>query len=51
MRKNFLRAYEDIRLYLTIVTLHPRDISLKTQLTREIELNVPIVSAAMDGNS
>ncbi len=49
MRKSFLSpAYEDIRLVPDYSDLHPRDISLKTQLTREIELNVPIVSAAMD---
>lgn len=49
MQKNFLSpAYEDIRLIPDYSDLHPRDISLKTQLTREISLNVPIVSAAMD---
>ena len=49
MQKNFLSpAYEDIRLIPDYSDLHPRDISLRTQLTREISLNVPIVSAAMD---
>ena len=41
MRKNFLSpAYEDIRLVPDYSDLHPRDISLQTQLTSEIELNV-----------
>jgi len=46
---NFLSlSYEDIRLIPRHSDLHPNEIELSTQLTRNISLATPIVSAAMD---
>lgn len=41
-------TFDDILLVPAHSTVLPRDVSLATQLTRTISLNIPIVSAAMD---
>ena len=41
-------TYDDVLLVPRYSTVLPREVDTKTQLTRDIHLNVPIVSAAMD---
>src|SRR5213075_835756 len=41
-------TFDDVLLLPAHSRLLPRDASLKTRLTRELELNIPLVSAAMD---
>ena len=41
-------TFDDVLLVPAHSTVLPREVSLKTQLTRDIALNIPVVSAAMD---
>jgi len=41
-------TFDDLLLVPAKSEILPKDVSLKTKLTRKIELNIPIVSAAMD---
>jgi len=41
-------TFDDVLLLPGYSEVHPRDVETTTQLTREITLNVPVVSAAMD---
>jgi len=41
-------TFDDVLLVPAHSTVMPREVSLKTRLTRDIELNIPLVSAAMD---
>jgi IMP dehydrogenase len=41
-------TFDDVLLLPAHSTVLPRDVSLKTQLTRDINLTIPVVSAAMD---
>jgi len=41
-------TFDDVLLIPAHSTVLPRDVSLQTRLTREIQLNIPLVSAAMD---
>ncbi len=41
-------TFDDVLLRPGMSEIHPNDISLKTRICRGIDLNVPIVSAAMD---
>ena len=41
-------TFDDVLLLPGYSEIHPRDVETTTQLTREITLNIPIVSAAMD---
>src|SRR3989338_8068982 len=41
-------TFDDVLLVTRFSNVLPKDTSLKTQLTREISLNIPILSAAMD---
>ena len=41
-------TFDDVLLVPRYSAVLPRDVSLKTRLTRNIQLNLPIVSAAMD---
>ncbi len=41
-------TFDDVLLIPARSSVMPRDVSLKTKLTRDIELNIPMVSAAMD---
>ncbi|CDZ79073.1 Inosine-5'-monophosphate dehydrogenase [Legionella massiliensis] len=41
-------TFDDVLLIPAHSTVLPKEVSLKTQLTRNIELNIPLMSAAMD---
>jgi len=41
-------TFDDVLLLPAHSTVLPKEVSLKTKLTREITLNIPLVSAAMD---
>ncbi|ORU93667.1 MAG: IMP dehydrogenase [Cycloclasticus sp. symbiont of Bathymodiolus heckerae] len=41
-------TFDDVLLVPAHSTVLPRDVSLRTQLTRGISLNIPVLSAAMD---
>lgn len=41
-------TFDDVLLIPAHSTVLPKEVSLKTQLTRNIELNTPLISAAMD---
>ena len=41
-------TYDDVSLVPAHSTILPKDVSLATRLTRDLRLNMPIVSAAMD---
>jgi IMP dehydrogenase len=41
-------TFDDVLLLPGYSEIHPRDVDISTKLTREITLNIPIVSAAMD---
>jgi IMP dehydrogenase/GMP reductase len=41
-------TYDDVSLVPAHSTVLPKDVSLATRLTRDLRLNLPIVSAAMD---
>lgn len=41
-------TFDDVLLVPRHSTVLPRDVNLETKLTREISLNIPLVSAAMD---
>lgn len=41
-------TFDDVLLVPAHSTVLPNDVSLKTKLTKDIELNIPFVSAAMD---
>src|SRR5215212_6927425 len=41
-------TFDDVLLLPAHSRILPRDASLKTRLTRKLELNIPLVSAAMD---
>ena len=41
-------TFDDVSLIPAHSTVLPRDVSLKTRLTRAIQLDLPLVSAAMD---
>ncbi|HEU4587066.1 MAG TPA: IMP dehydrogenase [Gemmatimonadales bacterium] len=41
-------TFDDVLLVPRHSTVHPRDVSTKSRLTRTIPLNIPLVSAAMD---
>ncbi len=41
-------TFDDVLLVPAYSTVLPKDVDLKTRLTREISLNIPLLSAAMD---
>src|SRR3970040_2130039 len=41
-------TFDDVLLVPRRSAVHPRDADLRTRFTREIRLNIPLVSAAMD---
>src|SRR5919109_3397315 len=41
-------TFDDVLLMPRHSTVHPREVSTKSRLTRTIPLNIPLVSAAMD---
>src|SRR5213082_3305691 len=49
-QKNFIEGltFDDVLLVPSYSEILPRDVDIKTRLTKEITLNVPMLSAAMD---
>ena len=41
-------TFDDVLLVPAYTAVLPRDVDLKTRLTRHITLNIPLISAAMD---
>ncbi len=41
-------TFDDVLLVPQHSVVHPRDVEVKTRLTRNIPLNIPLVAAAMD---
>jgi IMP dehydrogenase len=41
-------TFDDVLLVPAYSEVLPREVSLSSQLTREIQVNLPVVSAAMD---
>jgi IMP dehydrogenase len=41
-------TFDDVLLVPRHSTVHPREVSTATRLTRTISLNIPLISAAMD---
>src|SRR5881628_2494320 len=41
-------TFDDVLLVPRLSEIHPRDVDTRTRFSRHIDLNVPIVSAAMD---
>ncbi|MEO8343967.1 MAG: IMP dehydrogenase, partial [Gallionella sp.] len=41
-------TFDDVLLVPAYSNVLPREVSLRTQLTRNINLNIPVLSAAMD---
>ena len=41
-------TFDDVLLVPAYSAVLPKDVDLKTRLTREISLNIPLLSAAMD---
>ncbi|MCK4343433.1 MAG: IMP dehydrogenase [Phycisphaerae bacterium] len=41
-------TFDDVLLIPRRASIHPREINVSTQLTREIRINIPLVSAPMD---
>ena len=41
-------TFDDVLLVPAFSEILPRDVSLRTRLTRKIHLNMPVLSAAMD---
>jgi IMP dehydrogenase len=41
-------TFDDVLLLPALSEVHPRDVDLRTDLTRQIGLNIPVISAAMD---
>jgi IMP dehydrogenase len=48
MNINQALTFDDILLVPTYSEVLPKDVELRTKLTREISLNIPLISAAMD---
>lgn len=48
--KEFERGltFDDVLLVPRHSTVHPRDVEIQTRLTRNVQLNIPLISAAMD---
>ncbi len=48
LRPGYALTFDDVLLVPRLSTVHPRDVSTTTLFTRDIPLNIPLVSAAMD---
>ncbi|HUX33906.1 MAG TPA: IMP dehydrogenase [Gemmatimonadaceae bacterium] len=48
MRNPAALTFDDVLLVPAHALTHPKDVSVKSRFTRGIELNVPLISAAMD---
>ena len=47
-RSGLALTFDDVLLVPRHATVHPKDMSVTSQLTRDITLNIPVVAAAMD---
>lgn len=41
-------TFDDVLLLPRHSTVHPRNVDIRTRLTRNLDLNIPFLSAAMD---
>jgi len=48
LRPGLALTFDDVLLVPRHSTVHPRDVSVQSRLTRVIPLNIPLISAAMD---
>ncbi|MCH7715046.1 MAG: IMP dehydrogenase [Gemmatimonadetes bacterium] len=48
LRSSQALTFDDVSLVPRRATVHPRDVDIRTRLTRMVSLNTPVVSAAMD---
>lgn len=48
IRSGYALTFDDVLLLPRHSTVHPRHVSTATRLTRGIQLNIPLISAAMD---
>ncbi|MBX3147691.1 MAG: IMP dehydrogenase [Gemmatimonadales bacterium] len=48
LRVGVALTFDDVLLVPRESAVHPRDVSVRTQLTRRIPLNIPLIAAAMD---
>lgn len=48
LRPGYALTFDDVLLVPRHSTVHPRDVTVRTRLTRTIPLNIPVVAAAMD---
>ncbi len=48
LRSSQALTFDDVSLVPRHATVHPRDVDIRTRLTRTVSLNTPVVSAAMD---
>ena len=48
LRSSQALTFDDVSLVPRRATVHPRDVDIRSRLTRTVSLNTPVVSAAMD---
>ena len=48
VRSGLALTFDDVLLLPRHSTVHPRQVSVESRLTRNISLNLPLVAAAMD---
>jgi IMP dehydrogenase len=48
LRPGYALTFDDVLLVPRHSTVHPRDVNVRTRLTRRIPLNIPVIAAAMD---
>ena len=48
VRTDIALTFDDVLLVPRHALMHPRDVSVRSRFTRGIELNIPLISAAMD---
>jgi IMP dehydrogenase len=48
LRPGYALTFDDVLLVPRHATVHPRDVQVRTRFSRGIELNIPLVAAAMD---
>ncbi|TFH59728.1 MAG: IMP dehydrogenase, partial [Candidatus Zixiibacteriota bacterium] len=41
-------TFDDVLIVPQLAEIHPREVDVTTQLTRNIRLNIPLISSAMD---
>jgi IMP dehydrogenase len=48
LRPGYALTFDDVLLVPRHATVHPRDVQVRTRFSRGIELNIPLIAAAMD---